>query len=257
MFGYPHRHQPQQRVTAPTRTLFDPSADAACTGWWRADVNLNVSNASRSLASGLTSRLADQKPLVNAASPPWIVVPKASKGFPGLIGQNEGWSASGVAVTGDRSITATWVYRFFQYRLNTNSVVFGNVTNMGGFGCFDSYIRIYHPFIGWWNVNDGQWFPFNTANISVLTMRVKPFDEAGGDLRGSYRFNWNTVQIGPFTQTLAQGDRVMNETHSIVAAATANGPSLFHEAMFFRRHLADGEVIAMHNLLLQQYGQAV
>jgi len=259
MFGYPRRHQPQQRMSATTKTLFDPSSDSACTGWWRSDVNLNISNVSRNLATGLTSRLPDRKPLINAGSPPWIIVPKASKGFPGLIGQPENWSANGIAVAGDRSITATWVFRFLQYRLNNNNYLFGVVSNMGGFGCWDSYIRFWHPYLGWWNVNDNVWFPWNSANISVLTMRVKPFDEAGGDLRGYYRLNWNTLQAGPFVQgsVATQGDRVMSETNYIAAAGVLQGPTLFHEMMFFRRHLSDAEVVAMHNLLLQQYGQAV
>ena len=256
MFGYPRRHQPQRRV-APVTTLFDPSGDAACTGWWRVDANLNISNDGRGLATGLTSRLPDQKPLVNGASPPWLVVPQASNGFPGLMVQNEGWAANGIAVSGDRYITATWVLRFLSYKANFQETIAG-VGNMCAFGCWDSYIRLYHPFIGWWNVNDGVWFPWNSsANIWVLTMRVKPIDEAGGNLAGQFRFNANTSAVGPFNQTGAQGDRIMTEAHQIFVNGTTKGPILFHELLFFRRHLSDAEVISMHDLLLLQYGQAV
>jgi hypothetical protein len=254
MLSYPRRHAPQRRA-APTVTLFDPSADSACTGWWRTDTGVTVSNVDRGLATGMTSRLVDLKPLVNAASPPWVIVPGASNGFPGLIPMVEGWSASGIALTGDRSITATWVLRYLNYRSN-QSTLMGYISNMGGFGTWDSWIRFYHPVIGWWNVIDGQWIPWNSANISVLTMRVQPFDEGAGDLRGHYRLNWNTIQAGPFTQTLAQGDRVMSPTNTISMASVYNGTTIFHEMMFFRRHFSDAEVVAMHNLLLLQYGQA-
>jgi hypothetical protein len=253
--GYPRRHAPQRRA-APTVTLFDPSGDAACTGWWRTDTGVTVSSATRGLATGMTSRLADQKPLVNAACPPWIIVPAASSGFPALLPMNEGWTANGIAVNGDRSITATWIFRFMVYRLNSNQL-FAGVANMGYLGAWDNWLRLYHPYLGWWNVIDNLWFPWNSANITVLTMRVKPVDEAGGNLLGQYRLNWNTAFLGPFNQaSTSYGDRVMSETHGISANGIASGNTLFHEMMFFRRHLSDAEVIAMHNLLLLQYGQA-
>jgi len=254
--SYPRRHAPVRRA-APAATLFDPSTDAACTGWWRTDTGVTLSNADRGLATGMTSRLADLKPLVNAASPPWVVIPNASNGFPGLLPMIEAWGATGIAVDGDRSITATWVVRFLNYRAN-NATLWGYVSNMGGFGTWDNWIRFYHPSIGWWAIIDGQWFPWNSANISVLTMRVKPFDEAGGDLRGHYRLNWNATAVGPFVQgsVATNGDRVMAATSAISMAAVYNGNTIFHEMMFFRRHLSDAEVVAMHNLLLLQYGQA-
>ncbi len=255
MLGYPRRHAPQRRA-APTVTLFDPSADSACTGWWRADVGVNVSNASRNLASGITSRLADNKPFVNAGSPPWLIVPQASNGFPGLLPASEGWIANGIAVAADRALTATWVTRHIQYKINHNTYMCG-ISGMGHFGMWDSWVRVYHPYAGWINWIDNSWYPFNAQNISVLTMRVKPVDEAGANLLGQYRFNFNTSQLGPFNEGGAWGDRVMSPTTTISFQGSGQGPYLFHEQIFFRRHLADAEVVAMHNLLLQQYGQSI
>jgi hypothetical protein len=253
--GYPRRHQPR-RGAAPGTTLFDPSSDAACTGWWRADANLNIANASRGLVSALTSRLADQKVFLNAGSPPWLLVPRASNGFPGLYPMTEGWNASGIAQNGDRSITATWVVRCMTYRLNANPLTM-YVDNMGGFGMWDNTWRFYHPYVGWWGVIDWQWYPWNPANISVLTMRIKPVDEAGGDFSTNYRLNWNTTFAGPFLINMNYGDRVMNESYAMHVYGANTGLTLFHEQIFFRRHLSDSEVTAMHNALLLQYGQAV
>jgi hypothetical protein len=253
--GYPRRHQPRRRA-APATSLFDPSSDAACTGWWRADANLNVSNASRGLVSSLTSRLADQKVFLNASSPPWLLVKSASNGFPGLYPMAEGWHAGGIAQNGDRSITATWVMRCTTYRLNANQLML-YVDNMGGFGMWDNWIRLYHPYLGWWSVNDNAWFPWNPANISVLTIRIKPVDEAGGNFAAEYRLNWNTTFAGPFVQVTSYGDRVMTATHAMHVYGVNTGTTLFHEQIFFRRHLSDSEVNAMHNALLLQYGQAV
>ena len=49
----------------------------------------------------------------------------------------------------------------------------------------------------------------------------------------------------------------MTESTPITITGQTKGPTLFHEMIYFRRHLSDSEVVAMHNLLLQQYGQAV
>jgi hypothetical protein len=254
MLGYPRRHQPIDRA-ARVATLFDPTVDSSCTGWWRADDRLNISDVSRGLATGIRSRLADQKPMINAGSPPWLIVPDASNGFPGLFPQNEGWMANGIAVSGDRYMTATWVIRFVSYRANYQENFCG-VSGMCTFGFWDSWIRVYHPNVGFVTWIDGQWFPWNAANISVLTMRVKPVDEAAGNLIGQFRFNWNSQALGPFNQNSDWGDRVMSDATTIGMYGSNKGPMLFHEAIFFRRHLSDSEVVSMHNLLLLQYGQA-
>ena len=252
MYGYPKRRNNVRR-DGPSVVMFDPSGDSACTGWWRADSNLDMSDAPRQLVRGWTSKMPTALGLAGPAAQPWLYIPALSKRFPGIMGWgNEQWSTSGVAQTGDRSFTYTFVLRTMRF-YTTNTWLIG-VDNMMGVGYWDGWLRPLHPYASWWAVMDGQYYPNSNTNVLVATVRMQPSDEAGGDLNGKFRFTCGTNFYGPFTQTSTWGDRVLDPSKSLRIYGYAGGHQAWHEVITFRRHLTDTEVLDMHTALLTQYG---
>lgn len=257
MYGYPRRHQPARRAT-PTLTLFDPSSDSACTGWWRMDSGLQLNNVNRSLASGVVSRLPNAKLLTASGSPtPALLVRQASYGFPAIIPMTN-WNANGVAQDGDRNFTYTVVMRFLRY--HGDRCLFMGMDNMISMGQWDGWLRLWHPGLnGWPNWIDGAWPVFDINSIAVITVRMYPYDPGAGDNRGTYKINYNNAYRGPYTQDAGWGnqDRTLTTNHTIYITNPCANMVGFHELMTFRRTLSDTEVTSMHTLLMQQYGVAV
>lgn len=251
MYGYPRRQT--KRRLLPTTALFDPSGDSSCTGWWRADSNVTVSNANHQLVNGWTSKLPSALGLVGAGSSPWLNIPSLTNGFPGIMGWgNENWNSAGVAADGDRSFTYTFVLRTMRWYTTNTWLI--NVDNMMGVGYWDGYLRPLHPYISWWNCMDGAYYPNGNANVLVGSVRMQPYDEAGGDLRGKWKFTYGTNFYGPYTQNSDWGDRVLNPSRSLRLYGYAGGHQGWHEVITFRRHLEDTEILNMHTALLAQYG---
>jgi len=252
MYGYPRRRNTERR-DGPSVVMFDPSGDSACTGWWRADSNLDMSDVPRQLVRGWTSKMPSALGLTGPAAQPWLHIPALSNGFPGIMGWgNEVWSTAGVALDGDRSFTYTFVVRSIRF-YTTNTWMIG-VDNMIGVGYWDAYLRPLHPYASWWAVMDGGHYPNSNTNVLVATVRMQPADEAGADLRGKYRFTYGTTFFGPFTQDGAWGDRVLDPSKSLRIYGFAGGHQAWHEVITWRRHLTDTEVLNMHTALLTQYG---
>lgn len=252
MYGFPKRINRQRRIL-PTTTLFDPSGDSSCTGWWRADSGLTVSDANRQLVNSWTSKLPSGLVLVGAGAPSWLNIPALTNGFPGIMGwSNENWNTAGVAENGDRSFTYTFVLRTIRfYTVNTWLI---GLDNMMGVGYWDGYLRPLHPYISWWNCMDGAYYPNGNASVLVASVRMQPYDQAGGDLRGKWKFTYGTNFYGPFTQDGGWGDRVLSESNSLRIYGYAGGHQVWHEVITFRRYLSDTEILDMHTALLAQYG---
>ena len=94
------------------------------------------------------------------------------------------------------------------------------------------------------------YYPNGNANVLVGSVRMQPYDEAGGDLRGKYRFTYGTNFYGPFTQDSGWGDRVLDPSKSLRIYGYAGGHQAWHELITFRRHLSDTEILDMHTALL-------
>jgi len=252
MYGYPRRQNKQKRIL-PTTALFDPSGDSSCTGWWRADSNVEVSDANRQLVRSLTSKLPSALGLIGSTGQQWLNIPALTKGFPGIMGWgNENWNTSGVAQTGDRSFTYTFVLRTLRWYTTNTWII--NVDNMMGVGYWDGYLRPLHPQISWWNAMDGAYYPNGNTNVLVASVRMEPYNAAASDLRGKYKFTYGTNFYGPFTQNADWGDRVLDPSKSLRIYGYAGGHQAWHEVITFRRHLTDTEILNMHTALLAQYG---
>lgn len=251
MYGYPKRQKP--RRVLPTTAQFDPSGDSSCTGWWRTDYGLTVSDANKQLVNSWTSRLASALVLQGAGSPSWLRVPAMTNGWDGVLGWgNENWSTAGVAEDSDRSFTYTFVVRALRF-FTVNTWLVG-VDNMMGVGYWDAYLRPLHPYVSWWNVMDNLYYPSSNTGVLVGSVRMQPYDQAGGDLRGKWKFTYGTNFYGPFTQNGDWGDRVFSTGNSLRIYGYAGGHQAWHEVITFRRYLSDTEILDMHTALLTQYG---
>lgn len=224
-----------------------------CTGWWRADSGVTVSDANRQLVNSWTSKLPSGLVLVGAGTPSWLNIPTLTNGSPGIMGwSNENWNTAGVAENGDRSFTYTFVLRSLRF-YTSNTWLIG-LDNMMGVGYWDGYLRPLHPYISWWNCMDGAYYPNGIASVLVASVRMQPYDQAGGDLRGKWKFTYGTNFYGPFTQDGGWGDRVLSESNSLRIYGYAGGHQAWHELITFRRCLSATEILDMHTALLAQYG---
>src|SRR5438067_209781 len=94
---------------------------------------------------------------------------------------------------------------------------------------------------GWWRADSNV--TASNAKVLVASVRMEPYKQAGGDLRGKYTFTYGTNFYGPFTQNSDWGDRVLTPSRSLRLYGYAGGHQAWHEVMTFRRHLTDTEIL--------------
>jgi hypothetical protein len=245
MYGFPTRRAPARAVpTAPTR--FDPSGDARCTGWWRADRGVGGANGK---VETWTNILSPYQAFAHNSGQSAILTPRMTNGFPALhLTSGMGnYSVSGLAQAGDTECTLTYVMRW-PYSTNYN----GNThISFGGqnvqLGLWDNWIRVWAVgnWRDWWG---GWYYPCGLRNVAVVTVRV----QNSGSER-AFSLGYNSGLAGP---TNISGQQAAGPTSELQFYAEARRAAFLHEIIFFRAALTDAEVRTMHALLQRQYGAA-
>lgn len=241
MYSSPSRKVVARHVGAGV-PLFDPSGDSRCTGWWRADRNVALST--NSLVSGWTSMLASGRTLAPQGSQLALYTPDLTHGFPAIlttIGCSY-YQATGLSQAGDTSLTITYVTRVPYWDGGGQQILY-DAPNVG---------------IGFWGsgigaVSDGNWnnwgIPSWGRAAAVIPFRINPRAVDNPYRRLTISFNGAHAGSWDYGNT-----QTASPTSTLTVGYNLYGAYFWHELIFFRASLGDDEVLAMHTLLMRQYG---
>jgi hypothetical protein len=248
MFSYPRQTITTRRL-APNVPLFDPSGDARCTGWWRADRNVTVD--AYSCVSGWTSMLASARTLAPGGADLAIYTPDMTHGFPSVCQAwgTTSYATSGLSLEGDTGFSLTFITRVPSYPSITTTWLWYSDLNVG-IGIRDywgGYLNVW----GGGTVTGFQSYAEWGSVPAVITYRVGPVSATNSTFHHTVTYN---AALNGMVWDYGSGTA---HPASTLSMGGVQAPVYWHELIFFRTVLDDAEVLAMHQLLMRQYGLGV